>query len=71
MADRMLATHDATAAGAVALTVFSEQQVNMLMARPDDDRDDALSQAEVEADEATSRRAGRGLRDGPEGGPRH
>jgi hypothetical protein len=60
MADRVLAMHGGTATGSVAVADLAEAQVNMLLTRLDENRDDALSQAEAEAAGEGRRGEGRG-----------
>ena len=58
MADRILAGEGGVAADRVEVAALSEAQVNQLLERLDEDRDDAISAAEAEA--AMERRAERG-----------
>lgn len=60
MADRILASFGATAAGEVAVDAMAAEKVNALLTRLDEDRDDALSQAEAEAEKSSRGRHGDG-----------
>jgi Ca2+-binding EF-hand superfamily protein len=68
MADHILARFGATTAGEVSVEVMATEKVNTLLTRLDENRDDALSQAEADA---AKRSTGRhGDRNGMHGRPR-